>query len=238
MSPDKKLRIIEPKTLFVGLIALALGCEGPLPTEKDAISWTHKVMLTNIEHIKNAEIEAEPFSAHWTYVLERSEAAVRFLDERCSIDTPYVITAQLDLSETTKDPGQDKGMLFFDWLEYRTHAKGIVLTYPQTGGARVSRELGLLEHEKWGKEESRMVASTAYRCRRFVVRLSDVDEPLVQQVPTGAKDGPAVTLALPRRFLGKELEMAVYDNAGARSDPVKVFAEWPDAHQERSPGTP
>jgi hypothetical protein len=207
-------------TWFILLASLLMqgGCRETPPSEEKVIAYTRKALASQVHYLENPQsypmLAGRNFSDR-QYILDRTKAALAFLDGRKKLERPYTISAELDAPERLNSEGLE---LWLDWLEYQTHAQGVVLYY--RGAAY---DLPVFAQDDWNEQDKRLFASTAYRCRTIRVVPGTVDKPLMRHAQAHEPNNSPGVIVLPEDAWRIGLRLSVYDANRDESNFVEVF---------------
>lgn len=181
------------------------GCGKEKPTKEQIISSTKKMMILKLEDFDL------PRAKGWIdreYGRARLQETIAFLATQPELDEPHMTYAALDVLRA-KEPGTE-GRFILEWLEYETHAVGIVLTETRQNEKK-RWKLPVFAHEDWELTAGTAWRKTAYRIRDVRLVLSDETEPIVREIPPKKQDSTPVVLFLPKRLANPRLQVGVYD---------------------------
>jgi hypothetical protein len=204
-------------TLSIGLAWVLSGCDTKRQAALENVHRWYEYALEERARSRYAGDLRTP------YLLARYRAVLDFLAAGPRLDKPYTVWADLWFSQV--DPSTSG--ITLEWVEYETHAVGIVLTdQAKEGIHRWHLPVFAWEKDLWVKMEGTQYYDSAGRGRRvWVLPSDDVEEPAVREAPP-LEGRPPVQLLMPRRLKEANLVIGVYDEKGNVSNMVDVFV-WP-----------
>lgn len=201
--------------LILAAFTVITGCCGCSTKKDKAIDSALFVYRDELRYV-NKTLPPADYRANY---LER---AIQFLEGRPSLDSPYMVSMELDYQPNRKE-GSRMGVR---WCEYETFAVGIVL---KTIGSAKSQEWRLPVFEKRYKyPELRQIYHRTVAQKSFIILepVMDVAPSVRPEVATREDPFPTPVIEFPEALLTADLAVAVYDDKGQVSDFVPVFV-WP-----------
>jgi hypothetical protein len=171
-----------------------------------------------------SEAVLEEQDAYDAYVEEQYREAVNFLDKLPALEGPYMMACLIDVGNGFKlKPEIHPSPLILHWLEYDTHAYGIILA--ERGGEPKSWRLPVFAGEQniWTETEGTAWRMTASRTRCVRVSAENVGEPFIREAPPEYDFQLPVVLVIPRKMAKKGLLVGIYDEKGNESKLVPAF---------------
>lgn len=196
----------------IGVLAAAVlaGCSHGDAAKEEVIHSTLWVVQDDLESWCRLAPESRPVS--WDYLLSRGWDARDFLRLNPALDVPYVVSAVLGEPSDEQDEGEY--MLRVSWLEYDTHAMGLLFTEKWPDGYDLPRA-PIFEWECGLRAADPQPRRTAYLTRfvRVVLASEGPLEVRKKASPLPQLLAPLV-LCVPVHLLRDDLEMGVYDERG------------------------